>query len=123
MWKMGFRILVGLCLIQVLHGDPTPRPQLDLPPISHSVTSSSTPATNPLINTTPVTPSPITISEKNGDLVLPNSYAGENFSEEEQHPIGDFESDRSNRYGPPYDDEAEFYNSRNPWVGISFNTL
>lgn len=119
MWKMGFRILVGLCLIQVLFGDPTPRPQLDLPPISHLAIPSSTPATNP----TPVTPSPITISEKNGDLVLPNSYAGENFSEEEQHPIGDFESDRSNRYGPPYDDEAEFYNSRNPWVAISYNTL
>lgn len=112
MWKLGLRILIGLCLIQVRQGDPTPLPQLDLPPVL-----TSTPATNPLVTPSPITPSPITINDKNGDLVLPNSYAGENFSEEEQHPIGDFESDRSNRFGPPYDDEADYYNNRNPWVG------
>lgn len=113
MWKLGLRVLIGVwCLAQGLSGNP----QLDLPP---SVTS-STPATNPLVTPAPITPSPITINEKNGDLVLPNSYAGENFSEEEQHPIGDFESDRSNRFGPPYDDEADYYNNRNPWVWGGF---
>lgn len=113
MWRLGLRVLIGVwCLAQGLNGNP----QLDLPP---SVTS-STPATNPLVTPAPITPSPITINDKNGDLVLPNSYAGENFSEEEQHPIGDFESDRSNRFGPPYDDEADYYNNRNPWVWGGF---
>lgn len=112
MWKLGLRILIGLCVIKVLQGDPAP--QLDLPPVTPTPTS--TPAPNPLITPSAITPSPITINDKNDDLVQPNSYAGENFSEEEQHPIGDFESDRSNRFGPPYDDERDFYNNRNPWV-------
>lgn len=120
MWKLGLRILIGLLLVEILYGDPAPHPQLDLPSIT-----SSTPATNPLITPSsititpgPITPSPITIQDKNDNLVQPNSYAGENFSEEEQHPIGDFESDRSNRFGPPYDDEADYYNNRNPYVGL-----
>ena len=88
-------------------------PQLDLPPIPSTAPAELPPVTP---TATAAVPSPITIDDKNVDLVQPNSYAGENFSEEEQHPIGEYESDRSNRYGPPYDDEADYYNNKNPWV-------
>lgn len=112
MWRLGLRILLVSNLLFVVQCDP----QLDLPP---PVTS--TIATNPLINPPPpsqVTPSPITISDKKDDLVLPNSYAGEDFTEEGQHPIGEYESDRSNRFGPPYDDESDYNNNRDRWVSV-----
>lgn len=67
--------------------EPTPGPQLDLPPI---------------------TPSPPPISDKTSPIINPNSYAGEP-DEEGQHPISDFESDRSQRFGPPYDDDPDNY--------------
>lgn len=114
---MELKFLVGTIvtfnLIGLSRFEPTPFPQLDLPPITTSTASPQLSA--------PATPSPITISDKNVDLVQPNSYAGEDFDSQDgegQHPIGDFESDRSNRGGPPYDDESDYYNRNhnNPWV-------
>ncbi|XP_055685323.1 uncharacterized protein DDB_G0284459-like [Lutzomyia longipalpis] len=80
-------------------GEPTPKPQLDLPPLPPGTSTTEQPQPPPV-------PAPA------GDpTILPNSYAGE--PDEEGRSSRDYDSDRSQRYGPPYESDDAYYRDRN----------
>lgn len=81
-----------LCDLNSILGEPTPKPQLDLPPLP------------PSSSTAPPVPPP------EQPTVLPNSYAGE--PDEEPRSSRDYDSDRSQRYGPPYENDDAYYRDR-----------
>uniref|UniRef100_A0A1B0GNY6 Angiotensin-converting enzyme n=1 Tax=Phlebotomus papatasi TaxID=29031 RepID=A0A1B0GNY6_PHLPP len=90
-----------ICDLNSILGEPTPKPQLDLPPLP------------PSSSTAPPVPPP------EQPTVLPNSYAGE--PDEEPRSSRDYDSDRSQRYGPPYENDDAYYRDRDRYNDRPYN--